>query len=69
LGENNSTVIKISEKKEVFCGTFQDAEIIDSEYNLFVLGKEKFETTTYLRECFYGKNATTGRIQRIYKSP
>jgi hypothetical protein len=39
-------VIKISKEKEVFCGTIQDAEIIDSEYNLFVLGKEKFETTT-----------------------
>ena len=66
--KDNSKIIKISEKKEVFCGTLQDAEIIDSEYCLFVLGKEKFETITYLRECFYGKNATTGRIQRIYKS-
>jgi len=62
-----SDIIKISEKKEIFCGTLQDAEIIDSEYCLFVLGKEKFATTTYLRECFYGKNATTGRIQRIHK--
>jgi len=59
---------KINKKKEVFYGTLQDAEIIDSEYCLFVLGKEKFETITYLRECFYGKNATTGRIQRIHKS-
>jgi hypothetical protein len=67
--KDNSKKIKILERKEVFCGTLQDAEILDSEYNLFVLGKEKFETITYLRECFYGKNATTGRIQRIYKSP
>jgi hypothetical protein len=66
--KDNSKIIKISERKEFFCGTLQDAEIIDSEYNLFVLGKEKFETITYLRECFYGKNATTGRIQRIHKS-
>jgi hypothetical protein len=64
---DNVKLIKISERKEVFCGTLQDVEILDSEYNLFVLGKEKFETMTYLRECFYGKNATTGRIQRIYK--
>ena len=28
--------------------------------------KEKLETITYLRECFYGKEATTGRLQRIY---
>jgi hypothetical protein len=59
---------KILKKKEVFCCTLQEAEIIDSEYCLFVLGKEKFETITYLRECFYGKNATTGRIQRIHRS-
>ncbi|GBU27165.1 hypothetical protein R84B8_00690 [Treponema sp. R8-4-B8] len=61
-------IIKMLEKREVFCGTLHDAEIIDSEYCLFVLGNEKFETITYLRECFYGKNATTGRIQRIHKS-
>jgi hypothetical protein len=61
-------ILKISDKKEVFCGTLQDAEIIDGEYSLFVLGKEKFETITYLRECFYGKIATTGRIQRVYNS-
>jgi hypothetical protein len=69
LGGIKKSSMKISEKREVFCGTLQDAEIIDSEYNLFVLGTEKFETITYLRECFYGKNATTGRIQRIHKSP
>jgi hypothetical protein len=68
ISEKDLKIIKILDKKEVFCGTLQDVEIIDSEYNLFVLGKEKFETITYLRECFYGKNATTGRIQRIYKS-
>jgi len=66
--KKDNSGIKVLKKKEVFCGTLQDSEIIDSEYCLFVLGKEKFETITYLRECFYGKNATTGRIQRIHKS-
>jgi len=66
--KDNSKIINIHKKKEVFCGTSREADIIDSEYCLFVLGKEKFETITYLRECFYGKNATTGRIQRIHKS-
>jgi len=28
--------------------------------------REKLETITYLRECFYGEEATTGRLQRIY---
>jgi hypothetical protein len=29
--------------------------------------EEKLKTITYLRECFYGSKATTGRLQRIYK--
>jgi len=66
--KDNLKMINISKKRDVFCGTLKDAEIIDSEYCLFVLGKEKFRTITYLRECFYGKNATTGRIQRFHKS-
>ena len=28
--------------------------------------KEKLQTITYLRECFYGKEATTGRLQRFH---
>ncbi|MCK5248321.1 MAG: hypothetical protein KAJ98_00055 [Spirochaetaceae bacterium] len=28
--------------------------------------KERLETITYLRECFYGEEATTGRLQRIH---
>ena len=29
--------------------------------------EEKFEAITYLRECFYGRQATTGRLQRVYR--
>jgi hypothetical protein len=29
--------------------------------------EEKLMTITYLRECFYGPKATTGRLQRFYK--
>ena len=28
--------------------------------------KDRLETITYLRECFYGTEATTGRLQRFY---
>ena len=28
--------------------------------------EEKLMTITYLRECFYGPEATTGRLQRFY---
>jgi len=66
--DHNNKILKINEKMEVFCGTLEDAEIMDNEYCLFVLGKEKFETMTYLRECFYGIEATTGRVQRFYSA-
>jgi hypothetical protein len=29
--------------------------------------KEKLQTITYLRESFYGREATTGRLQRFYQ--
>ena len=38
----------------------------DSKYWKNASTKEKLQTITYLRECFYGKTATTGRLQRIY---
>ena len=38
----------------------------DSEYWENASMEEKLQTITYLRECFYGKTATTGRLQRIY---
>jgi len=66
--EHSCNILKINEKIEVFCGTLEDAKIIDNDYCLFVLGKEKFETITYLRECFYGNEATTGRVQRFYNA-
>ena len=28
--------------------------------------EEKVETVTFLRECFYGEEATTGRLQKVY---
>ena len=38
----------------------------DNEYWKNATTKEKLQTITYLRECFYGKEATTGRLQRVY---
>jgi len=28
--------------------------------------EEKIQTITFLRECFYGEEATTGRLQRVH---
>ena len=49
-------------KWEVVCGTFEDMKRIDDEYCQFTLYKEKLQLVTYLREFFYGKEATTGPI-------
>jgi len=38
----------------------------DNEYWKNASIEEKLQTITYLRECFYGEKATTGRLQRIY---
>jgi hypothetical protein len=38
----------------------------DHKYWASAPAKEKLQTITYLRECFYGETATTGRLQRIY---
>ena len=38
----------------------------DNEYWKNASTEEKLQTITYLRECFYGKTATTGRLQRVY---
>ena len=39
---------------------------MDEKYWASATIKEKLQTITYLRECFYGEEATTGRLQRIY---
>ncbi len=41
-------------------------EMLDREYWSSAPISERLETITYLRECFYGEEATTGRLQRIY---
>jgi len=51
-----------SVRKEVFCGTFEDAKIKDDEYCQLALHSEKLFTITYLSELFYGKKALTSRF-------
>ena len=38
----------------------------DTNYWKHASMEEKMQTITYLRECFYGEEATTGRLQRVY---
>jgi len=55
------------DKSKVFYSTKEALNDIDSEYWETATTEEKLQTITYLRECFYGKQATTGRLQRFYK--
>lgn len=54
-------------RKQIFVGTAKELEINDKKYWSAANVEEKLKTITYLRECFYGKEATTGRLQRLYK--
>jgi len=47
-------------------GTQREFDINDDLYWSNSTVEERFQTTTKLREFFHGREATTGRIQRIY---
>ena len=54
--------IDSSVRKEIFCGTLEEAKIREDEYCQLALPGEKFSTITYLSELFYGKKAITPRF-------
>ena len=64
LSNKNSHILNIdsSVRKEIFSGTFEDAQIKDNEYCQLALYGEKFFTITYLSELFYGKKAITSGL-------
>ena len=41
---------------------------MDAEYWRHAATEEKLQTIMLLRECFYGEEATTGRLQRFHKA-
>lgn len=54
-------------REHVEVGTLKELEQSDKRYWSTASMEEKLATITYLRECFYGKEATTGRLQRFHK--
>ena len=54
------------DRTKIIITTHEESDKMDNLYWANAPVKEKLETITYLRECFYGKEATTGRLQRIY---
>ncbi len=55
------------DRKKVSVGKMTDFQKEDREYWSKATIEEKLEMINYLRECFYGPEATTGRLQRIFR--
>jgi len=56
---------KRMDRTKIVITTQKDSEKMDDIYWANAPIEEKVETVTFLRECFYGKEATTGRLQRF----
>jgi hypothetical protein len=54
------------DRTQIIIAKKDDLDKKDTEYWKHAPIEEKLQTITYLRECFYGEEATTGRIQRIH---
>jgi len=54
------------DRRKVIYSNKESLNLDDINYWENATTKEKLQTITYLRECFYGKEATTGRLQRFY---
>jgi formylmethanofuran dehydrogenase subunit B len=62
-------ILMLSERIDRTQITIEKRDTLDSrdaEYWNRVTIKEKLQAITFLRECFYGKEATTGRLQRVH---
>ncbi|NOQ21114.1 MAG: hypothetical protein GQ565_00495 [Candidatus Aegiribacteria sp.] len=55
------------DRKAISIGSFKELEKQNIQFWAIAGAAEKFKTITYLRECFYGHEATTGRLQRVYR--
>ena len=53
-------------RMNITVGTAKELEKSDRKKLTETSVKERLETITYLRECFYGTEATTGRLQRFH---
>ena len=54
-------------RRQISFGSNVELTEKERKYWETVSNEEKFQTITYLRECFYGPEATTGRLQRVYR--
>jgi len=54
------------DRSYITSGSFEKNEIQVIEEMKKTTPQDRFALITYLRECFYGSDATTGRLQRIF---
>jgi hypothetical protein len=54
------------DRKQLVIAAWDALDESDVKYWNRATIEEKLETITYLRECFYGEEATAGRLQRIH---
>ena len=55
------------DKSQISFATPEEHNQKEKEYWSRASYEEKLMTITYLRECFYGPEAVTGRLYRIYR--
>jgi hypothetical protein len=55
------------DRTKIVIATQKEFDEMDNFYWANASVEEKIQTVTFLRECFYGKEATTGRLQGLYK--
>ena len=66
MRHNKNMLSEKIDRTEVVVAKKDELDDMDAKYWAAATVKEKLQTITYLRECFYGEEATTGRLQRIY---
>ena len=55
------------DKSHISSVSFEENELQVIEEMKNTTPQERFALITYLRECFYGPEATTGRLQRVFE--
>ena len=55
------------DKSHITSVSFEENELQVIEEMKNTTPQDRFELITYLRECFYGPEATTGRLQRVFE--
>lgn len=55
------------DRSKISVVTFEESEKQQLQESLAMTPQERFAHMTYLRESFYGPEATTGRVQRVFE--